>query len=572
MSTEITRRSLLRALAAGGLSATWGNPLSARPARASQKDASSPLRRELDARGRAWYLEDWSDRSRPYRKSLREREQAYLSRWGEPWAGREFRHYVLSPGDWRWEVLATLPEPLASVLFVTKNDPKPHHHERWSRIWPSAHVYAPGAREPTELYAATETGYVHLDLATRAITFIGSPTERGLTDGTATTGRIRNAYGMNQTMDLVSGRLYFRQTVGQSRFVLRGVDKLLPYRDTGTGARYLLPAFLDFDRLHAEIKSPDGGALEPADTGGRRAGPTFVVRTFRQAGNITMPGPNRGLRLLLTPDGRGLYVSLDGWDGWYTSWTKLGYCDVETGNRRAISLDESQLPPPARGKPNGMGSHGAVCVGVDGVIYVAEHGGAGRHPMRLFSLDPGTSASAILYDSSPYFGQLAALTGGAARGAVPFWDGPADAQTLAGTSTMAQIQCPRTGAIYNGGWDKSGVRRYQDGFVTTLFHSEWTPSRVEARRPEPWAGDATPKFWHHNTEIAVGPSGDIYIADVYEFPQRLLRLYRTDWPREQPEYGYGARVLPRARLRELMLDHARKYVANYAALTPRDDG
>jgi hypothetical protein len=46
-----------------------------------------------------------------------------------------------------------------------------------------------------------------------------------------------------------------------------------------------------------------------------------------------------------------------------------------------------------------------------------------------------------------------------------------------------------------------------------------------------------------------------------------VRYYRTDWPKEQPEYGYGEKFMPKARLEELMLEYAKKYIANYAELS-----
>ena len=57
----------------------------------------------------------------------------------------------------------------------------------------------------------------------------------------------------------------------------------------------------------------------------------------------------------------------------------------------------------------------------------------------------------------------------------------------------------------------------------------------------------------------------LYIADIYSTPQRIFRVYRTDWPKEQPEYGYGEKFMPKAKLEKLMLEYAKKYIANYEA-------
>jgi hypothetical protein len=63
----------------------------------------------------------------------------------------------------------------------------------------------------------------------------------------------------------------------------------------------------------------------------------------------------------------------------------------------------------------------------------------------------------------------------------------------------------------------------------------------------------------------VAPNGDLYAPDG--FAPRIVRYYRTDWPKEQPEYGYGEKFMPKARLEELMLEYAKKYIANYSELS-----
>jgi hypothetical protein len=66
-------------------------------------------------------------------------------------------------------------------------------------------------------------------------------------------------------------------------------------------------------------------------------------------------------------------------------------------------------------------------------------------------------------------------------------------------------------------------------------------------------------FVHNNCNPAVAPNGDLYIP-ITGKPQRVLRVYRTDWPKEQPHYGYGERFLPRKKLEELMLEYAKEYI------------
>jgi hypothetical protein len=152
--------------------------------------------------------------------------------------------------------------------------------------------------------------------------------------------------------------------------------------------------------------------------------------------------------------------------------------------------------------------------------------------MLLVWVDPSTGRSGELYSS---------LWGKWDRDmANKCWDGPADAQYLLATSTLQQTQCPRTGAILNGGWDGAGLRRYHDGFFTSVLASASRNDAPIGVRPDP--------EW-----------------DLRGQPLRILRYYRTDWPKEQPEYGYGGKFMPKAKIEELMLEYARKYIANYEA-------
>ena len=62
-----------------------------------------------------------------------------------------------------------------------------------------------------------------------------------------------------------------------------------------------------------------------------------------------------------------------------------------------------------------------------------------------------------------------------------------------------------------------------------------------------------------------GPNGDLYIADDnYNFP-RVVRFYRTDWPKEQPVNGYAEKFLTRAKMESLMVEYAEKYLADFSA-------
>jgi hypothetical protein len=135
------------------------------------------------------------------------------------------------------------------------------------------------------------------------------------------------------------------------------------------------------------------------------------------------------------------------------------------------------------------------------------------------------------------------------------------------TSTLWQTQCPRTGAIINGGWDGHGIRRYLDGFVTTIaghfiggFHQPPRPG---------W--NAGFRNVHHNSNPSVAPNGDLYIADVNNVrggkiiftEPRIVRIFRTDWPKEQPVNGYAEKFMPEEKLNLLRLEYTKKYIQNF---------
>lgn len=182
------------------------------------------------------------------------------------------------------------------------------------------------------------------------------------------------------------------------------------------------------------------------------------------------------------------------------------------------------------------------------MIYVCEHDGAGGAQGRLYKVDPAAGKVTILYNSIPPDGNWW-------KSKPPIWDGPADYIDLHFVSTLHVIQCPRTGAILNGGWDNSGIRRYLDGFVTSVVNSVYN---FHGRQG--WGKDM-PNFLHHNCEPAVAPNGDLYQADSINVPLRYIRIHRDDWPSQVPEYAYGEKYLPRAKLEEMMLAYGRHYIA-----------
>ena len=534
-----------------------------------------------DHAGREWKLEDWKegtakfpapedvvkyrewlkDATRPYPKDLKEREAWHLKKNGENWDGPVYGHpytRIMTPGDWKWEYVVTLPDELAKQLSTkppTWTSPVP-----W-RPWgfggfPLTFLYAAGAGEVTDIYACTGSGYVHADAKTKKVTFIGSPTEGGKKDGLGSEARLSPWGDVDPTLDIVSGRIYWMQGKTFSPdSAFRYLDKLLPYKDKANGKEYLLPALLDYKELYKKVKSPGNGELELVMKDGQRAAPSFAVHTHAKFKNMLVPGSHRGKRPLLTPDGKGIWLSeKDSGRDTNPAFDNTSLFEIETGKK--LEPLKLAVPFPATvAVGDGVCSHGGTCVGLDGVIYMCHHCGCGGGPCRLFSIDPADGKITRLYDSAM------GVSWGKWGKKVPQWDGPADASSLTATSTKSQMQCPRTGAIINGGWDESGLRRYQDGFLTSVLAGNqggFFPGR-------PGFSKDTPSIDQSIVDIA--PNGDIYAAHAKANASLIpiVRFYRTDWPKEQPEYGYGEKVMPRAKLEELMLEYAKKYIENYEA-------
>ena len=508
-------------------------------------------RMEKDATGREWVLKNWEDGTRPYPKDIKERKLWYKKKWGENWFGPINGRRIHNPGEWRWEVVVTLPSSLVEKLrVVSKKKVSP-----WGRKRVTCLIWAPGGGDVTDIYALTLNGIYHFDPGSGVHTFIGRPDESGLRDGTSGTSLLRKP-GISATLDPVTGRIYFIQ--GN---VLRYIEKLLPYQCLSDGKVCYLPAVLDWNELYRNIKSPFGGKLKPAIKDGRRGAPLFVVRSNPAVKTLRIPGAKMGKRPLITPDGKGVYFS-SGSPGkpWYiyTFYETTALFNIDTG--RLIEKLKLQGDVPwnnwngkHRWTADGPGSHGGNNVGYDGKIYTAQHGGAGGGPGRMFSIDPKTGVITMLYDSMPEDG-----TWRKRRSSII--DGPADAKSLDFTSTLWQVQSPRTGAIINGGWDNSGIRRYHDGFLTTVaghnYGAFWKPARPG------WTMGF--KNVHGNNNPSIAPNGDLYLADTNNNVPRIIRIYRTDWPKEQPLNGYAEKFFPKERMKALMLEYAEKYIKNYA--------
>lgn len=534
--------------------------LTASPVCGAVQEGYLKVRKEKDSAGREWTLKEWSEsEGRPYPKSLKEREAWYRKKNGEEWYGPKSICRILSPGAWQWEEVVTLPPELAKrVEAKKKNTHSPTRQRIWGdRFWGQAFVWAPGAGEVTDIYALADYAVIHYDPATKKLSEIGNALESGLVDGVNDKARL--VPGPKVTMDPVTGRLYFVQSIDRTREVLRYVEKLLPFECAKTGAVHNLPAVLAANGLYRKVKSPAGGELKPV----KPAVPVFVVRSVPDQKALTIPGPFlTGWRPLITPDGKGAWFAEGGRPEFATLYEQSALYDLETGRKIGPLAVKDKVPKNFKSGTDGPGSHGGNCVGYDSAIYNAQHGGCcgpcRGSAGRMFAIDPQSGKLTLLYDSMPddetkWFKHREWQP-------YPFVDGPADATTLLFTSTLFQAQCPRSGAIYNGGWDYSGIRRYQDGFVTSLMDNDENNGRVG--RPG-WKG--SPILYHGNSNPAIAPNGDLYIADDNSKMPRIVRIFRTDWPKEQPVYGYGGKFMPRARLEELMLEYGRKYIEEFEA-------
>jgi RNA polymerase sigma-70 factor (ECF subfamily) len=581
-------------LTAGVLNAPWGvgaeKPGDTPPPAADEKTANgSPGRSVTDHVGNKWLLEDWKQgdvkfpapadpkeyaqwlekAGRPYPKDLKQREEWYLKKNGEHWDGPRHAARTMTPGVWKWEVCFLIPGGLKIRDGMAG----------------SMQVFAPGGGEATDLYAGLLTSWYHYNPATKIGTFIGAMDQEGFVDGLNDKARLmlKDESGRCPSLDDTTGRLYFAQAEPGKDKKLRYVEKLLPY--TENGKEVLLPAVLDYEDFYKQVKGPNGGALTPVMKDGKRAEPSFAVRTtpakgfFRPGGGTMNAG--FGSRDLLTPDGTGAWAAAD-WDS-MRSMANLRLVEIATG-KAVRDLKTINVPPD-------VGGHGGVCMGLDGNIHMAQHGGCGAYPMRLFSLDTQTGKVTTLYDSVWNWTEANGSLGDwgkRARGQTFYtmhtrgpwnWDGPADAESLAAPSTLYQTQCPRTGAIFNGGWDNAGIRCYHDGFVTSLAYGDQmmrqpNSSDLVYGRPE-WKGQFVASLGSLATATEIAPNGDIYIQDGFhnelwlakEKDVRVIRIYRTDWPKEQPPYGYGEKHMPKAKLKELMLEYCKNYIANYAELS-----
>ncbi len=518
---------------------------------AEDENTTAKERREKDSTGREWVLNEWKDGLRPYPKDMEEREKWYKKKWGEDWYGPQKGQRIYSHGNWNWEVLVTVPPGMAEMI---RRKPKDEINAWGPRRRTMAFVWAPDGGQATDIYVQAGYCFYHYDMLSKQGSFIGNCQKSGKQDGDAEHALVFPEEAT--TMDNITGRLYFIQDR-----TWRYIEKLLPYECSLTKKIVYLPAVLDWNKLYRMVKSPFGGQLAPVIKAGIRSEPVFVVRSNHAIKTLHLPGAHIGKRPLISPDGKGVYFAENMVGGplydTFTNYEKTALFDIDTGNVIERLKLKSDVPRnnwsgTQRWTADGPGSHGGNNVGYDGMIYTAQHGGAGGGPGRMFSIEPGTGEITMLYDSMPEDGSWH-------KRKSPVIDGPADAISLDFTSTRWQVQCPRTGAIINGGWDNSGIRRYHDGFVTTIAGHNYGEFHRPARTG--WFMDFNNV--HGNSNPSVAPNGDLYMPDVNYKEPRILRIFRTDWPKEQPVNGYAEKFISREKTESLMLEFAKRYIDNY---------
>jgi RNA polymerase sigma factor (sigma-70 family) len=589
----------------GGVLVLGGGALTANRMAAGEPAAAPTqaggLRKEKDAFGREWTLTDWKEGERPYKKALTEREAEYKKKWGEDWAGPAKSSSIFSPGTWKWEDFVILPKGRRAVPSQF------YGHPAWGKS--QAMVFAPGD-EVTAVYAVTSFGVYHIDPDTKELAHVGvegkdlkyhhldnavivwdEPEPEPMKDGLDREGRLRpsrNQWGNWLTVDPITGRVFFSQgeTISErdGRGYVRGmrgsrlryVEKLLPYKVGGK--EMLLPAILDHNEMYKKV------GAEPVMAGGKRAKPRLAVRTtplkdFSMGGF----GHGWGKKIAITPDGKAVLAAAAGRAGGAIGRGKVEIIEIDTGKVLGEVRVDGELP-----KPHAADGHEAASgPEIDGLLYCCRHPGCGRGPGRLFSLDPKTGKITRLYDSLMAWPSLEQGGKQEQRAeymkASVFQDGPADAATLNFVTTCFQNQCPRTGAIVSGGWDGNGLRRYHDGFVTTFAHC--TSRAVPTSRPE-W-DVLVANFGRLQSNPDIAPDGSIYLTDSIEpdvwkrvdaktreahvkydmSPENgdilVIRLSRTDWPKEQPPNGYAHRFMSPDKRDELRLEYVKKYIADY---------
>ncbi|MCF8063147.1 MAG: hypothetical protein K9M82_11565, partial [Deltaproteobacteria bacterium] len=462
-------RWLLSAAIVVTITSVWSQD----PCRGETTATASEKIRAKDSEGKTWELSNWNEGSRPYAKALVKREAGYRREWGEHWAGPSYQlrkrarygTFTMSPGRWGWEEIAVIPGGKSACPFY-----KASHYHPW--IKSQALVYAPMGGAVSDIYAAAKFGMYHVDPDTREVSYVGwmPPSRRvpigkhgdafvydgdppvdlgrdGL-DDRAGMQPARTSGSLWMTVDPVTGRVFFVQGTGPMRhgmlsgpYVLRFVEKLLPYRVEGR--KMLLPAFLDHQRLYEKV------GAEPVFEGGERAPYRFAVRTtpVRAVDLATIAtAPRVGAKVLLSPDGKVTWLRTHRGSGDFAG---VHAVDIATGKDLGAVERPGAFPRDIE-----RDRHAAICSRFDGWIYACKHTGSTGGPGKLFRFHPQRGTLQMLYDSTVTWEHDAKRPSGyreLQKALQSGTDGPADATTLKFETTCFQVQCPRTGAIFNGG-------------------------------------------------------------------------------------------------------------------------
>jgi hypothetical protein len=100
----------------------------------------------------------------------------------------------------------------------------------------------------------------------------------------------------------------------------------------------------------------------------------------------------------------------------------------------------------------------------------------------------------------------------------------------------------------------------------------------ESPRPE-WKGQVVAGFGSLQSSPDIAPDGSIWITDCQVSDQyfkgdklrlegtRIVKFWRTDWPKEQPINGYANQFVSLEKREAMMLEYCKKYIANYAELS-----
>ena len=335
-------------------------------------------------------------------------------------------------------------------------------------------VVSPDGRD---LYAFGMACIYHYDLAAGQADIIGTPYRTGHRDGPAEQALLGLTPSANRgqiAVDYNSGRVYFMSGVYKKDHRIRYVEK------KGDGSHHVK-----------------------------------TVPNFNK---------NLGRFLLVSHDGRHVYLVHHG------RGTLINTVNPETG--RVVSTKRVYA-----GKKNlvKLNWHTNVAMGTDGYIYIGSGGECGGNGMSLYRVDPETAKAVEILNT--YRGPRGQMDTRKDRewfnkilsGEVTA-DGPVGNPYLFCRSTADISYCPRTGAIYYSGWDGYGIRRYLDGYLTTLISpagDSSDPKRFQGLRPNLGnKGHGMCDFSYSSMSLGIAPDGDIYMNSQWS----VMRIFRTDWP------------------------------------------